>query len=228
MGIASQTRLQAYQLNKGGAPARLAILRMTAIESHRAPPSMHKKDWRAARETSINRYQDYFGLPAVGFNDGERTLYSHSGEVFRDEQDAEAINKSQHYSGHYTEPDRDSLAIGIVARLPHGRFVAGYRWTSNDERVYFAHVFDSEFDAARMADEHARVFAESAYDDARRVAEADDLQQEIGDACEELERAYALRNHPKRREHERESVAELIELIRRKRATLETDYKGVL
>ena len=66
--------------------------------------------------------------------------------------------------GWYTDSYQDETAVGIIASLPHGRFIAGYRWTSNDERVYFGEVFANEDDAARMADEHARVFAENCRD----------------------------------------------------------------
>ena len=67
-----------------------------------------------------------------------------------------------------TDSEGYDKAIGIVASLTRGRYIAGYRWTSNDERVYFDGVFTDESEAARMADEHARVFADSAREDNAR------------------------------------------------------------
>ena len=88
--------------------------------------------------------------------------YTHGGEYFRDEKDCHEVIVTMRVRGWHTGPCEGSrdVAIGIVARLPHGRFLAGYRWTANDERVYFPGLFDDECDAARMANEHARVFAE--------------------------------------------------------------------
>ena len=89
--------------------------------------------------------------------------YTHSGEQFRNERDACEVLRMRH-TGWFTDNYQDDTAVGIVASLTHGRYIAGYRWTSNDERVYFDDVFTNEDDAARMADEHARVFAENCRD----------------------------------------------------------------
>ena len=90
------------------------------------------------------------------------------GEQFRNERDADACNGGPDHSGWLTDSEGYDKAIGIVASLTHGRYIAGYRWTLNDERVYFDGVFTAESEAARMADEHARVFADSVREDNAR------------------------------------------------------------
>jgi hypothetical protein len=152
MTIAQSTTIQAYQLRKGGTPARMAILRMMA------------GDWRRARNWTMKNYAAaYCSGINQGF-DGESPIwYSHSGAQFRNERDACDVVRLQH-TGWFTDRYQDETAVGIIASLPHGRFIAGYRWTSNDERVYFDDVFTNEDDAARIADEHARVFAENCRD----------------------------------------------------------------
>jgi len=163
MTIAQSTTIQAYQLHKGGTPSRMAILRMVAADSvnNRNPATrLQSGDWRGARHWTLGNYAAAY---CSGVNQGAGNWYSHGGEQFRNERDACEVLRMRH-TGWYTDSYQDGLAIGIVASLPHGRFIAGYRWTDNDERVYFDDVFTNEDDAAHMADEHARVFAEHCRD----------------------------------------------------------------
>ena len=207
MTISSQTTIQAYQLRAGGVRARMAILRMIAADSARnANPHtrLQPGDWRGARHTTIKGYAAYYGLLDSGRDaHGAQVWYSHAGEYFRNERDAHEI-LNQHHSGWLTDAECHDTAIGIVASLPHGRYIAGYRWTSNDERVYFPQVFTEESDAAQMADEHARVFAESAREDNERfeamiLAELDvetlteklrEARETLADATRTYERGY--------------------------------------
>jgi hypothetical protein len=156
------------------APRRLAMMRAD-FASHAArfphcPEYIKPATWRDVRGSTLTKWESYFGMFARGRDGTDPVWYTHQGETFRAETDASG-------EGFYTDEHCNDVAIGIVARLPHGRFLAGYRWTSNDERVYFADVFDDEHDAARMADEHAQVFAESTRDyeaaEAERIAEED-------------------------------------------------------
>ena len=146
MTITQSTTMQAYQLKAGGVRARMAILRMIAAESTNNPG-----DWKKARRYTMG---DWEAAYCAGFNQGDPgvTWYTHGGKQFRNERELS--------TGWYTDEHCDDTAIGVVAPLPHGRYIAGYTWTCNGERVYFSQVFDDEDDAARMADEHARVFAE--------------------------------------------------------------------
>lgn len=219
--------MKAYQLNAGGSAERLAILRKMAADSvnnRNESTRLNPGNWKGARHYTLGSYaaaHGTFDYSAAGH------WYCHAGEYFRNERDAHEII-ARLPRGWYTDSHQDETAIGIVARLPHGRFIAGYRWTSNDERVYFPDVFDDETLAARMADRHAESFADSAREDDERYNAAVNLESKISDACTELTRAFALRNHPKRRDFERETVGELIETIRADRETLKTEFKGIL
>ena len=167
MNIAQSTTIQAYQIRKGGTPARMAILRMIAADSvnnRNESTRLQAGDWRGARNWTMKNYAAaYCSGINQGFDGESPFWYSHGGEQFRNERDACEVLRMRH-TGWFTDNYQDETAVGIIASLPHGRFIAGYRWTSNDERVYFDEVFTNEDDAARMADEHARVFAENCRD----------------------------------------------------------------
>lgn len=167
MTIAQSTTIQAYQLRKGGTPVRMAILRMIAADSvnnRNESTRLQAGGWRGARKWTMKNYASVYcaGL-RQGFNNQSPVWYSHQGEQFRNERDACEVLRMRH-TGWYTDSYQDDTAVGIVASLTHGRYITGYRWTSNDERVYFGEVFTNEDDAAYMADEHARVFAENCRD----------------------------------------------------------------
>lgn len=175
--------MKAYQLTAGGARARLSVLRAAAA------------DWRGARRYTMGNYA---GAYMTGIRPGVNQWYSHGGENFRNERDAHDILPRLH-RGWFTSTmasDRET-AIGIVAGLSHGRFIAGYRWTSNDERVYFPGVFDSEDEAARMADEHARVFADDAREDSERFDAMQMCEFNVEEKTTELQKAIALRHRAK-------------------------------
>jgi nicotinamide mononucleotide adenylyltransferase len=199
--------------------------------------------WRDVRFATLRTAS---GL-SPGRNSNEPIWCCHDGEQFRNERDAHDIVRSLP-QGWYTDDERET-AIGIVAGLPHGRFLAGYRWTSNDERVYFGEIFDDErvyfgeiFDdednAARAADGHAEAFAEVEREYSERWSAAQRLQDDIE---EETERLRALRlDHSahvvarkfndahERAAHDcREQVADVIATIREKRAEL-IPYSGML
>ena len=155
---------QYLQLNKGGTPARLNILRMRAAGFNEQRPPSTQRTWRDMRYGTLRDAGDV----GQGFNgDGAARVavwYSHDGAERWREVDAHRVEGVRiDHTGWYTD-DIDScgldLAKGIFCYLAHGRMLAGYRLTVNDERVYFPGVFDCDKDAARMADEHARVTAE--------------------------------------------------------------------
>jgi hypothetical protein len=66
------------------------------------------------------------------------------------------------HTGWFTDEDQHDTLRGIVYRLPHGRgFLAGWAMQGMGECVtIWREVHKCERDAARMADEHARVAAE--------------------------------------------------------------------
>ena len=199
MSIAQSTRMQAYQLRNGGTPARLAILRMIAADSvnnFNPHTRLDPADWRSARTSTLKSYAASFGALDQGSQGNTPIWYCHTGPQFRNERDACDINsRGIEHEGWYTDTDCSDTAIGIVGMLTHGRYIAGYRWTSNGEHVYFPEVFTDENDAARMADEHARVFADNARDDSERFNAMQDAELAADDAEKTFRKEYALRHH---------------------------------
>jgi hypothetical protein len=213
------TEIQAYQLHSGGTRARMAILRMIAANSRvgNMPPSLQLASWKDARHWSIDGYESAYGMLSQGMQGKTPIWYTQAGQQFRDERDAGSIIGLRH-TGWYTDGG-DETAIGIVSRLSHGRFLAGYRWTSNDERVYFPEVFTDEEEAARMADEHARVFAEDAQEDNARFEAMCDAEMALDGLSQKVLRLCALRNHPTLGECARADARDAIEELRTARKT---------
>ena len=210
MTISQSTTIQAYQLRKGGTPARMAILRMIAADSannRNSSTRLQPNDWRAARRYTLCNYAAAY---CAGINQGGKEWYSHMGEQFRNERDADACNGGPDHSGWFTDSEGYDKAVGIVASLTHGRYIAGYRWTSNDERVYFDGVFTDESEAARMADEHARVFAEVAREHSEKYEAMRDAEDTAEEKRESARLAIMARNvSAEHREMAREAIEEL-------------------
>ncbi|MNK49865.1 hypothetical protein D3C87_687300 [compost metagenome] len=215
---------QYLQLNKGGAMARLSILKMqTSEHNDKRPPSTRRASWRKAREYGFDNWADAYAAMHRGTDtDGANVWVTHCGEYFRDEQDAHDVLRDLH-RGWFTDTMQDEKAIGIIARLPHGRFLAGYRWTSNDERVYFGDVHTDADEAAHAADGHAEAFAEMAREDAERWDEARDLETAIEDSLMRLRECIALR-HRECMFYIRDEARECIELIRTNRERLSREF----
>lgn len=151
-------------------------------------------DWKGARHWTLKGYAAAYGMLDQGMQGDTPIWYSHCAPDFRDERDAHEIIPRL-TCGWFTGSDANETAVGIVCRLSHGRMIAGYRWTSNDERVYFPQVFTDEEEAASMADEHARVFAESAREDSERFNAMQDAENDAGNArtyAREAWRAYKV------------------------------------
>lgn len=120
--------------------------------------------------------------------------------------------------------DGSGLARGIVGQLTHGRFIAGYHWGDNGERVYFPDVFDNAQSAAAMADDHARIFAELQQADNAKWNAARDLEIAIEDNLTRLRERIGLRNYRQCKENARIEALELCESIRDMRVSLQTDF----
>lgn len=215
MSLSQSFTIRGYQLRPGGTPARLAVFRAIAADSvnnRNESTRLRPDDWRKARDYNMGSYAAAYchGLGA-GRQGNTPIWHCHTGENFRGEKDAGG-------PGWYTDSDCHDTAIGIIARLTHGRFLAGYRWTSNDERVYFPDIFTDETGAARMADEHARVFAESAREDSDRFTAMSLAELDAEEKLIEVQKAFALRHRAKFGGPNR--VREAIESLRNARETL--------
>jgi hypothetical protein len=209
-----------------GARARLAALR-------KANPA----DWRKARSWGFHNWQAAHGAGLSRGYNGEglsRTpvWYSHTGPNFRNERKADECEGGPNHNGWHTEHDGTTskdgfgLAWGIVARLPHGRFIAGYQWGDNDERVYFPEVYTEEREAARAADGHAESFAEVCREDSERFNAARELESDIEEKLDRLRECLALRNSkaPCLTTDYRDEAQDLIQEIRKARETLAEDF----
>ena len=213
MTISSQTTIQAYQLRAGGSRARLAILRRIAADSTRLAPG----DWKSARHTTLSAYPGHYGLLSGGRNNGDPVWYSYAGEEFRNERDANDVNSRIDHTGWFTDAYQDETAVGIVVGISHGRFLSGYRWTSNDERVYFPEVCSDEIDAARAADGHAERFAESEREGSELFCRMQDVETAVNDALSALGDIRALRRCGRRTTGD---VIDAIETLRDTRTEL--------
>ena len=202
------------------APRRLAMMRADfaahATKYPHCPEYAKPQSWRNVRHWGLHNWEAAFCTLDQGAEDGTPIWYCHTREYFRDERDAGDIVRRLP-SGYYTDTEGNDTAIGIVARLPHGRFLAGYRWTCNDERVYFPKVFDDEDEAATRADGHAEWFADRSREDSERFDAMQRAEIAADDARTELEGLWPGRNSS---EYLRDRVRDAIEALREARETL--------
>lgn len=185
------------------APARLAMLR-AAFAGHakkypHCPEHAKPKSWRDIRGTNHKSVSAYCGGLSQGFESTGAyktpVWYCHTGEQFRGERYTDDVKDAHiRHTGYFTDTDCREKSRGIVARLPHNRYIAGYHWSSNDERVYFPDVHNDETSAAYAADEHARVFAESAREDNERFNAMQDAENEAEEKQKEFKLAYMARH----------------------------------
>lgn len=103
---------------------------------------------------------------------------------------ADDLVRNIRHSGWYSTSQADSGEVlrGCVVQLPakNGvlRYLAGYEDSVNDQIVvYCDQVFDEENDAARMSDEHARVWAEvcKEFDEQESARLAEEFESEATD-----------------------------------------------
>lgn len=212
-----------------GARRRLDILRRDAeklnagYNARKAANNPEPYTWRDVRYGTFRSRCN--GLD--GGRNGDRHIwYTFSGDQFTRERYADEIIRIGH-QGWYTDEDARETARGLVVALPHGRFLAGYHWTDNDERVYFSEIYTDQDDAARAADREAERFAEVAREDDRKSREARNLEDDIEVNLRRLRECLALRNN-KCFAHLRDEARQAIESIRDSRRTLETEYANYI
>jgi hypothetical protein len=111
-----------------------------------------------------------------------------------------------------------------VAGLTHGRYLAGYE-DAGGARVYFGHAYDDEREAARAADRHAEIVAETEREYSARWRRAQMLRDECKQAEDRLRAYLAARND--KRTAARELAEMEIESLRSMRAELANDYSDI-
>lgn len=189
------------RLVAGGSRYRLMRLKdRTTAHNQNRPPSTQYASWRDARSWGFHNWASAYAAFSAGQQNGVPVWVTHCGEYFRDERFADECEGGPGHRGWYTNADcatyRDGSgkARGIVARLPHGRFIAGYWWGDNGERVYFPEVFTDESDAARMADSHAESWADICREDSERYDAMCEAENKVEEKLYKLQESFALRH----------------------------------
>lgn len=159
-------------------------------------------DWRKKRTCTFSNVHMHTGSLSQGFNKKTPIWYDHTGQYFK----RETINEI----GWYTE-DSTSTVNGLIVALPHGKFMSGYIWKENGERVYFQDIYDNKNDAVSNADSEAEIFADTVNEHFEKFNMYRDIEQKLEDQKKELATRYALRNH---KVLANRNVSYLIELIR--------------
>lgn len=222
--------MQYLNLNTG-APRRLAILKRAAEKLNaghnrrKATDNPEPYTWRDVRYGTFKSRCTGLGQ---GFNGKRAIWYTHADDqyTFARERYADEITRINH-TGWFTDCDGCATARGLVVALPHGRFLVGYHWSDNGERVYFSDIYDCEDDAARAADSEAERFAEKCRDDDYQYNQARELEEENEENLTRLRECLALRN----REcfaHLRKEARQLIASIKEARETLRTQYAAYI
>lgn len=227
---------QYLDLNKkGGAPARLAILRNMAAHTNapdvNMPPSRRLADWRAAREntllTDMRELSQGFNTKYHGSQYEKRmpvwTTFSAVSpfryEEFVDELDSVNID----HRGWFTDADCSTVLRGVVVDIGRGRFLAGYVSSDTGERVYFCKLFDCEKEAAWFADAEAKELAEEEQAYSERWQAAQSLHGDIEAMENDVAELFPMRHHARARRE----LSAIIIVLRAKRATLANDYADI-
>lgn len=169
-----------------GSPRRLAILKRAADKLNtghnyrKASGNLSPYTWRDMRYCSFANVRAAACQLSPGLMNGAGPVYwySHSGPEFPREQYADEVVNLDH-TGWLSDAGSHEKVRGLVVALPHGRFLAGYHWSDNGERVYFSDIYDCQHDAARAADGHAETFAETCREDDYQYERARNLEYEI-------------------------------------------------
>ena len=204
---------------KIGAPRRLACLRTSAQRHNEKFPSGSAATWRTVRHSTLT----HPGGLSQGMNGGAPIWYAPTGSAFPRETYADECYQGLRHEGWFTDADCTMKARGIVVRLPHEKFLAGYELDDTGERVYFPEIFTDESDAACRADGHAERFAEACLEDSRRFVDAQELEYRCQKLADNLAEKLALRNDP-RFPDAREEARELLTELRETRERLQNEF----
>lgn len=198
------------------APMRLGALRYAASQEPK-----RFEDWRAARQYGFGNWAAAYCALDQGKNGETPIWYCHTGPAFRGERFADECENGPDHTGWFSDVDQSEKVRGIVARLSHGRFIAGYHWSSNGERVYFPAVYTDETEAARAADSHAESYADDAREDSEKFEQARELEEKIA----RMEKSLRPRIYARNRSFtDRAEVRDDIRELRDMRARLQSEF----
>ena len=115
---------------------------------------------RAKRETR-KFTGGYYHSPKPNAPDGTVFYLGDAGMPFTRWQWCDDACSSIRHTGWWFDDECDEKIRGIVVLLPHGRFMAGWSMGEGMASTIEPGIFDDIDEAARMADEHARVAADN-------------------------------------------------------------------
>jgi hypothetical protein len=217
--------MKTHDILQAGSPHRLQIFRAEAAKlgnmSHRR---LLPTTWRTARYSKLSG--DH-GAACMGRNDNRPviTAFSESALPMRWVKNADDMIHLKH-RGWFTDIEGLESTRGIVAALPHGKFLAGYVWKVNDEHVLFLDIHDTPEDAAHAANRHAKRFAEYTREDAERFEAMILAEFDVEEKTPALQRALLLRKHSHLGGRDR--ARDAVDALRKARETLTaatTDYE---
>lgn len=115
---------------------------------------------REKRETR-RHCGEYYHSPTPSANDGRGFYLSDAGQPFSRWDWCDNIEGARiNHAGWWTDEHCDSKMRGIVVRLPHGRFLAGWSMGQGMASSVDPDVYDDAVEAARAADSLAENAAE--------------------------------------------------------------------
>lgn len=203
------------------APQRLALFR---AEAAKPPTWTHPMSWRNVRYATL---KSHTGLDR-GLNGGQPIWYTQEGPAFKREKFCDEVEYSRiRHNGWFCDEDANETARGIIVRLPHGRFLAGYYLSENDERVYFPELLYRENVAAEVANEHARNIAQREVEYRQKDRDAQACSESIETSLKRLRECLALR-HKACMWYVKGEISLLLNTIRTNRLRLNTEFKGYL
>lgn len=218
-----------YLNMKIGSRGRLAILKRNADRlnalSHNRRKGMGNPDpytWRDVRYCGFHNARAARCELSPGKHGDQIIYYCHTGQYFPRETWCDEIINLNH-TGWFTDIDCRETVRGLVVSLPHGRYLAGYCWSENGERVYFTEIYDCQDTAAHVADSYAEQFGTDSQMDDLKYQKAQEIYSEMENAKNRLIECLALRNNPCFSAL-RDEARDLIKEIRDNRETLENEY----
>lgn len=203
------------------APRRLELFRAEA-----AKPSTWTRpmSWRDVRYATL---KSHTGLDQ-GSNQGQPIWYTQDGPAFKREKFCDEVEYSHiNHKGWFCDEEASETARGLIVMLPHGRCLAGYYLSMNDERVYFPGIFDSQNEAAQEANEYARKIAREEVEYREKDREAQACSESIETSLKRLRECLALR-HKACMWYVKGEISSLLNTIRTNRLRLETEFKGMI
>ena len=201
---------QSFDTLRSGSRARLDMLRSQV-------PAMWQ-DRQAARHL-IRNFIGAAEYPQAcpGFN-GSAPVLSTFDKHYLPIRSGSVVNHKGWFADAEDTGDQGVIR-GFIAAISHGRFLAGYHWSDNDEWVLYCDTaYTDAAIAAHTADEHARVYAEQCRESDARFQAMVRAEEFVEDHTRDAQDAIAARNTTVRN---RQWARDAVENLRQSRKELE-------